>query len=1442
MIGYKKYFVLFALLFTGSFFVQQPSNLIAAAAQADSPTQNFKNQKHGKSSSVLWSEVTSLLQQNQKVSAIADKVAGTVESAYSKLVPSAIAATTGTTTGACVVTSTVATPIAPVTCTYGCTGTTTGATTGATTGPVPCGGNPQCSSLTCLAGETLGLFQYTQDFSAWTALQTSSHPPGGIPVCNQADGASVFGDYYSECGVGGPAPGTVPSMLTCNDVPGITYYTIAPVGSCGQTVLGSCGATGTTTGAGTLNTTITSGVCADATNTTAAVGLGCAAANAQSCTVPAMGGTTTGGPTGGTTGAVCDPNTNGIGRQCFGPIGSGCDPLCGTVCAVGGAQPMMYRSVSTATCPGSTACYLGVTYTSNFSSAIDPMGGGSSYTSVLAYAKNDTESVGPLNICIDPVRALLGSSPTNYLTPNSATPGIPTAATAVNNKLVHWNGNYLTCDLDRNDPHRDSTSDCKCDDAGVTQPVGPGLPPAGNGYESEPIFTALFYKTALTNHKVKPTRSSQLWAEIVDLLRKNQKVSAMAEKVAQNVEQAYSKVVPNANACGAALGPGSFCCPAGKVLSGGGVWNTLLGPVNPDGLQCINYISGSMPPCPDTCIPTGSTTGGSTTGACTATALGAPCGAASMACGQSCDDVVCALGTTIPTDSMGGCIAGTRCSCNGLAGTFPTCQTDPSCSIMSTTTTASSTTGTTTTAGSTTGTTGTTTGSLANLYVDNNTFGNPISFYAATSQITMPSPTPLPANEMYACVPKCPVGTTHDPSIVDSCVCGLGQSFNKTTWSCQACAGGGFFDSTGTCVCPTGYHYRSKETLPLAAGTSCVPDLPAPSKQIADPTSEYFYSSDGVAKDNSAIGFPVCGANRMPTTYDLQVPAYSQSGLPDYTAPVTVPAAITINGAQFLYALPSPTASPAGFTSTVPSYAYAPNYHCACVRPPVAVTPVVAPPGNLSSLNLGTMVGPVSRMYPDTYDVISTQAGNGGVFYGMVAMDPSSSLFGNDARTGVNFFSGGSKCECPNVNEIWTATPGNQAGGYCGSALNMADPTTNSAWLLTTYKPVLDDGATSNVLNRANEIIDTANPNLLLVNKVIATVNIPASSVNPSALQPYSRLIWKCQPGYTLTPSGVLGVCVFNAAQNKCDATAGYISPVSPYAHDLAGLRYAPPPAPVANPTDMFNLTVNKKLACCVNAFSGAVGSNNPNGPKYDCIDNTVTPNALGNPIPRVYTSFDDLLINGADSVADGGQPSALILSDTNGNPVTGWYSLNGARLQGYSEFVAGGVHSAIINPAVIAGNQQLANGSTAQNAIQSLTNIPPPTGSGTIITGLGAKAQEPYNSSLSPAVLGLMRTYPILVRAALKVSCPQNPQGVGATHKQIIAGGEIRCPQGIGFQVHIQVRQMYQIAGQAPIPTVDTVINTNGSSTISIDQIWQFISGNICPVGTTQQGDTCVY
>lgn len=293
---------------------------------------------------------------------------------------------------------------------------------------------------------------------------------------------------------------------------------------------------------------------------------------------------------------------------------------------------------------------------------------------------------------------------------------------------------------------------------------------------------------------------------------------------------------------------------------------------------------------------------------------------------------------------------------------------------------------------------------------------------------------------------------------------------------------------------------------------------------------------------------------------------------------------------------------------------------------------------------------------------------------------------------------------------------------------------------------------------------------------------------------------------------------VWNSSTHKC------VSPLNLLGCDAGGISGFPsevsPYIPGSNYVTRFNNTINKKLNCCLNGMGTTATM-----AKFDCVDNTFS-----------FSSNFDNLWSSSDPAGDGGQLNAILLIGPNGKPITGFYSLDGKRADNYSEFtnqtIQPGKVSAKFNPGQV---QQVAGGFQAVGPA-----VPKPSGAAwtEMVTKIGKGI---------PATAQEKRDYPILVRAAAVYHCPPNPVTLNSPLKsrETYSGGNLTaatCATAATVTIHIQIKQIWEIAGTKTLQTIDSAVDQSQSANISVDQMIVDKYGPGCGPGRVLQGSACVW
>jgi len=389
-------------------------------------------------------------------------------------------------------------------------------------------------------------------------------------------------------------------------------------------------------------------------------------------------------------------------------------------------------------------------------------------------------------------------------------------------------------------------------------------------------------------------------------------------------------------------------------------------------------------------------------------------------------------------------------------------------------------------------------------------------------------------------------------------------------------------------------------------------------------------------------------------------------------------------------------------------------------------------------------------------------------------------LNSNGGLTGTGT-AGGPAPYNPSTGSVISVTGGGSSNG--GSSGTNGGSTTSTPVGTTTGTIYVPPGNTNGIVADPGGTTATTNPTLTNGGPVIPSgTTTSGSTTGPTP--PTCKL-----PKET----DAAGNCRFIAEHHACDdgSASGLASAVSTH---ITGSTAAA----------RFQNTVNKKLACCLNLFSTGDAY-----AKFDCVQNSKTH----------YTNFDELW-DSADTAAQGGQSNAMVLTNSMGKPMSGFYTLKGTRCHEFSEFAG------TIQPARV-------------DSMTGDTVKPLP---GPSYTG---PSSLKLPGTRIPTTAAERRRCPILVRAALVVQCPTNPVSPSATQRTYEDTSSlpsiIRCATASSMQVHIRMEQITEIAKMPRMLPVDTVIDQRNAAAISIERILADKYGNQCPPGSHQSGDACV-
>ncbi len=397
-----------------------------------------------------------------------------------------------------------------------------------------------------------------------------------------------------------------------------------------------------------------------------------------------------------------------------------------------------------------------------------------------------------------------------------------------------------------------------------------------------------------------------------------------------------------------------------------------------------------------------------------------------------------------------------------------------------------------------------------------------------------------------------------------------------------------------------------------------------------------------------------------------------------------------------------------------------------------------------------------------------------------------------------------SVCSCPNINE--KATSLNSSDSRYGS---MCSPM------------ISDVPAGIRVLAPYADFLTYYQPHIMTSWKEQTTASLPlATSVllpkssDLGQTERYNRRIWTCSAPYE--PNTGTGTCEYSRQKHACgESSTGVV--LSPYGES----------SDTASNTN-FQKLANKKLACCLNSHAvSSAGATQQSFLKYDCLQ-TKEVDASG-----ARLDFNALWAGG-DDTQDGGQMNALALVSAVGQPITGFYSLRGTRCGKFSEF-GGELRPKRVQPFLVANQQVTVAGGSGIENIGAVYALP----SGTAYQNLKAGINKGI-----PSTLQEMNDCPILVRAALVVSCPSSNAGnpPDLRLQDPTDGTLVRCPMAASITVHLRIEQLYQIAGQSPLKTFDTRAMKDQIASLDVSEIIGNRFGDTCLPGTRRLGDICTY
>lgn len=541
------------------------------------------------------------------------------------------------------------------------------------------------------------------------------------------------------------------------------------------------------------------------------------------------------------------------------------------------------------------------------------------------------------------------------------------------------------------------------------------------------------------------------------------------------------------------------------------------------------------------------------------------------------------------------------------------------------------------------------------------------------------------------------------------------------------------------------------------------------------PSAEYF--------NDPVSGYPVCGSGRVPAkpgTQGIKTLDLATSNLPRSTATSVTP---TYGVIQY-----------ATTVGSTPQYMYAGHNRCVCAARNFPYTaPVSAAPSPIGP----TVPDSTDKLFiSDDYNTVLNTSNNNPAKLPVVPIYSGSDLSASitnppDARPGVVWKANNGMCGCPNFNEKMVPIVDNSStpvGAYCypvapGLALSQ----------------VTAGDIPNNVMHLEQE--PTLN------GQVARFIKIPDLN---GTLHLYERKIWKCADASKMFNRNT-GVCETALPFHKAGVDDPSVPPseVSPR---IGG----------ADPVARWNNTINKKMAVCLNGFGLAtdINATTPGTPKLDCIDNSMV----------TYVDFNDLW-SSTDVTAEGGLPNAVVLANADGQPISGFYSLEGQRCPNCNEF-AGPIQPAMINP----------KGTLHEN------DSPVSTGPALLLPGerngsdsavyQDMKTKFTGQNKMVPTSTADRRKWPILVRTAAVYRCPDHVGTAGSNIavsevKDPVTGKRVsaRCTAAADIKIHMRIEQITEIKGLPKMAVQDSVISGSNSS-LSIQRVIAEKFGAECPTG----------
>ena len=211
---------------------------------------------------------------------------------------------------------------------------------------------------------------------------------------------------------------------------------------------------------------------------------------------------------------------------------------------------------------------------------------------------------------------------------------------------------------------------------------------------------------------------------------------------------------------------------------------------------------------------------------------------------------------------------------------------------------------------------------------------------------------------------------------------------------------------------------------------------------------------------------------------------------------------------------------------------------------------------------------------------------------------------------------------------------------------------------------------------------------------------------------------------------------------------------------------------------------------------------------KFDCVETQDPPATVtGSSVISSEMARFNWRWATPDASQDGGQMNGVMLVNSAGKPITGFFSLKGEYCEKFNPFINKLEIRPTLVPAVLPAGQQ----ANATLATETYLSAPYPT----------PQPNNPIESAATskgrwfPTTIDEKRACPILVRAAMRVKCP-----LGGSLRYVESTGVTHCPFASSIRFDIAVEQIYQIAGQKARKPYLTEIGQGSVNTISIPEI----------------------